>query len=89
MAKISISLPDDVLARVDSFCERTFQNRSSFICQSVLQTMNSQEAVVALVSLSSSMRKIAETGSIDEETKKELDEIQRVAEFLQLVSPGQ
>lgn len=80
--KLQISLHDDLLARADKYAEDNYLSRSGLISQALVQYLNQNEFVVAVKELSVNVRKIADTGSCDEETKKKLDDFERVVAVL-------
>lgn len=81
--KVQISLNDDLLARIDKAAKDNYLNRSAFISIASTQYLNSAEMVSALRELSVCMKKIADTGAVDEETNAKLAELER---FVALVS---
>lgn len=89
MAKIQISIADDLLERVELYCKRNYMTRSGLFSQSVLQLMNSTDAVTAMISLAACMQRIADNGDIDEQTKKELRAIQAMVDGMQILRSEQ
>jgi metal-responsive CopG/Arc/MetJ family transcriptional regulator len=82
MAKIQISINDDLLKRVDAYADHTYNTRSGTITLALSQLLNSDEVVRAISSMAVSMSKIADKGSFDDEAKKELEDIQRLASLV-------
>lgn len=79
MAKLSISLDDKLLARVDEYAEHNYLTRSGCISQALAQMLTADEVARALSSLAVTMAKISENGTIDEQSRKELQEFSAVA----------
>lgn len=82
MAKVNITLDDDLLRRIDDFACENYMKRSSLISLAVTQYLNSSEAVKAVKDLAFSMRKIADSGQIDEDTRRQLEDFERFAKML-------
>ena len=80
--KINITVPDELLERVDNYCEANYLKRSTVFQWGVAQLVNQREAVQALSSMAMTLRKIAEEGKIDEETQRELADFERVCQLI-------
>lgn len=80
--KLGISINDNLMKRIDSFCEKNYLNRSAFFTQASTQFLNANEMHFAIQNLSIAMQKIADEGVIDEESQKELEEFTRFVEIL-------
>jgi metal-responsive CopG/Arc/MetJ family transcriptional regulator len=82
MAKVQISIDDSLLARVDGYASDNYLSRSGLISLACVQFLNSAEAVVAVKDMSVSLRKIADSGDVDEETMKQLEGFERLSKKL-------
>ena len=82
MAKVQITLDDKLLERVDSYADENYMSRSGLISLAATQYLNSQDTFRAVKDISLAMRKIADTGSIDSDTMKQLEDFERLAHFL-------
>lgn len=82
MAKISISIDDELLARVDEFAKHTYVTRSGCISLALAQMLTADEVKRALSSLAVTMAKISENGNIDEQDKKQLQEFTAIASLV-------
>lgn len=80
--KLGISLDDNLVARIDSYVSSNYMSRSGLISLACTQFLNANEVVVAVKELSLAMRKIAESGSIDVDTRKKLEDFERLFQFL-------
>ena len=80
--KLGISLDDNLVARIDSYVSSNYISRSGLISLACTQFLNANEVVVAVKELSLAMRKIAESGSIDVDTRKKLEDFERLSQFL-------
>lgn len=83
MAKINISIDDELLEKIDNLAEDNFTSRSGFISMGMNEFVKSKEIVSAIKSMSVSMAKIATMGTIDEETQKELEMFQALCGMIQ------
>lgn len=82
MAKINISIDDELLEKIDNLAEDNFTSRSGFISMGMNEFVKSKEIVSAIKSMSVSMAKIATLGTIDDETQKELETFQAICGML-------
>jgi metal-responsive CopG/Arc/MetJ family transcriptional regulator len=71
--KVQITMETDLLKEVDDYCERNYLNRSWMVSQACLQVINQQKMVDALTNVSIAMRTISDNGTLDDETRKELE----------------
>lgn len=79
--KVQISIDDDLLRRLDGYANKNYMSRSGLVTLACTQFMNTQEAVLAIKDISLAMRKIADSGEIDEESKQQLADFERVAQM--------
>lgn len=80
--KVTISVDDELMKKIDSYADENYTSRSGYIAAAVNEYIIKQEVVLALKGLSVAMNKIADKGEIDEETKKELEDFERIANML-------
>lgn len=80
--KIQMSLSDDLVKRLDNYSKINYLSRSAAVTIAVTQFLNANEFTSMMYDMSMAMRKIADTGELDEETKKQLDKLQNAIEFL-------
>lgn len=81
-AKLQITMEEELLEAVDDYCDKNYMNRSWLISQALVQLLNQQKVVDSLVSISFSINKIVETGTIDDETRKEMEELEALCKLL-------
>lgn len=86
MAKVQISIDDELLQRVDKQADSLYMSRSGFITSACAQVLNSTEMMVAIKDVSLAMRKIADTNQIDDESKKQLEDFERMVKLISGVS---
>lgn len=82
MAKITISLQDELLDKLDNHCEKNFSTRSAFISQSINNTLLSLEIPEALNKICFLFEQVAKDKEIDENTKQDLFKLKTIAEVL-------
>lgn len=82
MAKINISIDDELLERMDVLRDKMYMSRSGMMTQALSNYINGYELQQSMKMLAYSINKIAETGEVDDETKKELDDFNRLAKML-------
>ena len=80
--KINISLDDELVQRIENYADANYMSRSGFISLACTQYLASADVITAVKSLSLACRKIADTGEVDEETQKKLDDYERLANLL-------
>lgn len=80
--KLQISMNDDLLKRADKFAEDSYLSRSGLISLALTQFLQANELTGAIRDISLAMRKIADTGEIDDETKTQLEDFERLVKLL-------
>lgn len=82
MAKINISINDELLARVDNYADDNYTSRSGLITTAITEYLNARETVMLVKNLSLAIGKIAETGDIDEDTLKMMEDFERATKII-------
>ena len=82
MAKVQITLDEELLKRIDTYADNNYMSRSGFLSLAATQYLNANEITSAIVSLNLAMQKVAETGNLDDETMQQLEDWQRLANML-------
>ena len=82
MMKVQITLDDDLMSRVDNYADENYMSSSGLISLAVTQFLNAADVTRAVKDMSFAMRKIADTGTIDEDTQKQLDDFERLSKML-------
>ena len=80
--KLTISLDDKLVERVDNYADSNYMSRSGFISFACSQFLNSAEVMIMVKDMSLAMRKIADTSTIDDETMRQLEDFERLAKML-------
>ena len=80
--KVQMSLNEDLVARADKYAKANYMTRSALVTTALNQFLLASELYSVLSEMSVCMRKIADTGSIDESTKKDIEELELLAKML-------
>lgn len=80
--KVTITMDDKLMARVDSYADENYMSRSGLISFATTQFLNSADVTRAVKDMAFSMRKIADSGNVDSETLKSLKEFETLAKML-------
>lgn len=79
--KVQISVDSDLLDMVDQYADRFYTSRSGVFVQGAAQIVNQAIIVDAIQDMALTMRKIADAGQVDENTKKELEDFERLCKM--------
>lgn len=80
--KVNITLDEELMRRVDEYAEENYLNRSSLVSLATTQFLNAADVTKAIRDMAFAMRKIADSGEIDEQTKRELEDFERLSRML-------
>lgn len=80
--KVGLSIDDELMKRIDDYADDHYMSRSAFVAQACSQALNAYEVQCSINSMAVSMRKIADMGSVDDETLKELENFERLVQLL-------
>ena len=80
--KINITVDEELLRRVDDYAEENYLNRSSLISLATTQFLNAADVTKAIKDMAYCLRTIAESGTIDEDTQKQLEDFERLSRVL-------
>lgn len=80
--KINISINDELLERIDKYADANYMSRSGCISLGMASYLNSNEAIVLMRNLGLAMQKIADTGVVDDDTMKEMEELSQACQYL-------
>ncbi len=82
MAKVNISIDDELLKRADNYADANYTSRSGLLTTALVEYLNSREMITAVRKLNLTLEKIASDGECDEETLMELEDFSRLANML-------
>lgn len=80
--KVTITLDDNLMERLDSFADENYMSRSGFISLACTQFLNISDVNRCIKDMAFAMRKIADKGEIDEETRIQLEDFERISNML-------
>lgn len=80
--KAQITLDDELMHRIDTYADENYMTRSGFISLACVQYLNQQEITRLVKQMSLTLTKIAETGNVDAETRRELDDYERLCRMI-------
>lgn len=76
--KVQISLDDDLMKRIDACADRSYMSRSGLISLACTQFLQQADMIEAVKRISFACQKAADVGYADAETKKMLDDFQKL-----------
>lgn len=80
--KIGITMDDDLVKRMDEFAGRNYMSRSGFISFCVSQYINSIQSATALTDIAFTLRRIADSGKLDDDALKKLEELEQLSRLI-------
>lgn len=80
--KVGITLDEELMQRVDDYAEENYLNRSSLISIATTQFLNTADVTKVIRDMALAMRKIADTGMVDADTKRQLEDFERLSKML-------
>jgi metal-responsive CopG/Arc/MetJ family transcriptional regulator len=80
--KVNITLDEDLMRRVDEYAEENYLNRSSLVSIATTQFLNAADVTKAVKDMAFAMRKIADSGEIDDESRRQLEDFERLSKML-------
>lgn len=79
--KVQVSLDDELVNRIDAYADANYMSRSGLISYATTQFLNQSDVIMAIKNISLAMRKIADTGNIDDETMQQLEDYERMCKM--------
>lgn len=80
--KVQVSLDDKLMDRVDAYAKSNYMSRSALISLATTEYLNHSDVIIVIKDIGLCMRKIADNGSVDDETLKELEDYERLCKVL-------
>ena len=80
--KFGISMKSDLLKRIDTYAEDNYLSRSGFISLACTQYLNSVEMQSCLNRLTIAIERVAQNNVIDEQSKRDFEDFERVARLI-------
>lgn len=79
--KINISMNDELVTRLDKYADDNYTTRSGLITTALTQYLNGKEMVLAIKQMGLAMKRISESGEIDNQTQRELEDFERLCQM--------
>lgn len=76
--KVQITLDEQLMKRADNYADENYMSRSGLISIALTNYLNTKEMMTAITKMSIAMDKIADKGEVDEQSRKELEDFQRM-----------
>ena len=80
--KVQLSIDDELMKKVDQASEAMHINRSGYFSMAVSQQVMAWELTNSLKTMSFAIKKIADTGIVDDETRHQIEDFERLAHML-------
>ena len=80
--KVNITLDEELISRIDGYADYNYMSRSSLISLACTQFLNSVDVTRAIQDMAFAMRKIADSGEIDDEARRQLEDFERISKML-------
>lgn len=80
--KIGITMDDDLVKDMDEYAGRNYMSRSGFISFCVSQYINSMRSATALTDIAFTLRRIYDTGKLDEDSLKKIEQLEQISKLV-------
>ena len=80
--KVQMSLNDELVKRVDKYAADNYLTRSATVSIALSQFLSAHELTAFVRDISLAMRKIADTGVVDDDVMRKLEDFDRMAKLL-------
>lgn len=77
--KVNVTIADGLLERADAYADNNYMTRSGLIGLALSSFLNQHEMVNAITRVSLAVCKAAENNEIDDATRKEIEDFQKLA----------
>lgn len=82
LIRVNMNVPEELLKRLDDYASSNYQTRSSVMCQACDQYLNAKQMQKLFADMAATFEKLSKIETIDEESKKQLDEFERLAKLI-------
>lgn len=82
VTKISVTMDENLLKRVDEYVAQNYINRSNLISQLCAQYLDQLKVMELMDSMVFALNKIADKGEIDEDSKRQLEDFERLVKMI-------
>lgn len=80
--KVQVSMDNALVQRLDQYADDNYMSRSALVTLALTQFLNAQEVTSAVKDMAICIRKIADTGEVDNETQQKLCDLERRCKVL-------
>lgn len=80
--KVQISVDDELMAKVDRAADAMYTSRSGYFAMAASQLLMAYEAMDAVKTMSLAIKKIADTGTIDDVTRHQIEDFERITKMI-------
>lgn len=80
--KVQVSLDEKLVERIDNYADANYMSRSGLISFATSQYLNQADVILMVKDMSLAMRKIAEKGTVDDETMEQLEDFERLCKMI-------
>lgn len=80
--KVQVSMDNALLKRVDQYADDNYMSRSALVTLALTQFLNAQDVTSAVKDMALCIRKIADTGILDNDTQHKLADLERYCKVL-------
>lgn len=80
--KVQVSMDNALVQRLDQYADDNYMSRSALVTLALTQFLNAQEVTSAVKDMAICIRKIADTGEVDNETQQKLSDLERRCKVL-------
>lgn len=80
--KVQISMDNALVERVDSYADENYMSRSALVTLALTQYLNAADIKKAVSDMAFCIRKIADTGSVDDTTQEQLKDLERYCKLI-------
>lgn len=80
--KVTISIDDALMERIDNYADENFMSRSGFITFACNEYLKQQEAFKLVRQMSNTMKLIADKGGVDAEVLAQLEQYEQVMNLI-------
>ncbi len=81
--RVNMNVPDELIKRLDAYAKSHYMTRSSVMCQACDEYLTAKEVVNFMSQLLDVMKEVASKNEIDEDSKKQLEEMEMFVKSIQ------
>lgn len=82
--RVNINVPDELVKRLDEYAKANYSTRSTVMCQACDQYLNAKAMTTLMKQLLEVMQTIADNNECDEESLKQLQEMESLLKMLKI-----